>query len=176
MLNRWWKTGVAIVAIVALVAGYRWWPSDERAIAAQLSTIATTLSGTTGSDGFGALARMAALRKALAPDIHVSAGPAPAEAGLGTDRPLEVAGRDQALALVSRWTPPPGGMTVAFIDEHITVAEDRTHGQVYCTATITSRAATGEPNIDARELTIGLTKIDGGWVVQSVQAEDTLTR
>ena len=144
MLNRWWKTGVAVVAIVALVAGYRWWASDERAIAAQLSTIATTLSGTTGSDGFGALARMAALRKAL--------------------------------ALVSRWTPPPGGMTVAFIDEHITVAEDRTHGQVYCTATITSRAATGEPNIDARELTIGLTKIDGGWVVQSVQAEDTLTR
>lgn len=175
MLNRRWSAGIAIVAIALAVAGYRWWSSDERAIRGQLSTVAAALSGTSGNDTFAEIGRLATLRRALAPDLHVSAGSAPAEAGLGVGRPREIEGRDQALALISRWTSPPGGISVAFVDEQVTIGSDRTRAQVYCTATVTSRGVSGERTIDARELTIGFTKVAGDWLVASVRSEETLT-
>jgi hypothetical protein len=174
MLNRRWSVGLIVVVVALAIGGYRWWTSDERAIRGQLSVVATTLSGTSGDDTFAAIGRLATLRKTLAPDLHVSAGPAPAEAGVGDGRPIEIDGRDQALALFSRWIPPPGGIAVAFVDVQITIGTDRTSAQVYCTATITSRGASGERNIDARELTIGFTKVAGDWLVASVRAEETL--
>ena len=176
MLKTVWTAGLVLVVLVVLAVGYRWWASDERAITRQLDALAGALS-VTGQEGeLGPITRIAALRKVLAPDLQVSAVPAPSVSGMGAGTPMTLVGRDQALALVSRWIPPPGGMTVAFVDVDVSVGDDRVSAEVSCTATVTSRPTSGERAIEAHELSMRLTKTDGTWLLARVQTEDPLAR
>ena len=146
--------------------------SDERAIARQMSAIAQALTVPSNDGELGRIGRIASLRRALAPEIQLSTGASPRP---GVQVPSEINGRDAVLALAGRWTPPPGGVTVEFVDVQVTLDQSRTNAQVYCTAKVTS-GSPEKPLVDARELTVALTRLDGEWLVTSVRPENTLAR
>jgi hypothetical protein len=146
--------------------------SDERAIRDQMAAIAQALTVAPSDGELGRLGRIAALRRALAPEIQLSTGVAPRP---GVQIPPEVSGRDAVLALAGRWVPPPGGVTIEFVDVEVTLDDSRTTAQVYCTAKVAS-GSPEKPLVDARELIVALAKRDAGWLVTSVRPEDTLAR
>jgi hypothetical protein len=146
--------------------------SDERAIRNQMSAIAESLSVPEHDGELGRIARIAALRNVLAPDITVSTG---ASSQPGAEVEPELVGRDAVLALAGRWVPPAGGVTIEFVDVQVTLDASRATAQVYCTARISS-GPDERPLVDARELTIGFSRIDGSWLVASVRPEETLVR
>ena len=157
--------------------------SDERAIEEQMSTIAEALTVPSNDGDLGRLGRIASLRRALAPDIQLSTGAAPRPggrvppeiAGHRFSGAAAISGRDAVLALAGRWVPPPGGVIIEFVDLQITVDDGRTNAQVYCTAKATSRSPE-KALVDARELTVAFSKIDGQWLVTAVRPEQTLAR
>jgi hypothetical protein len=159
---------IGIILMAALGCG----DSDERAIRNQLSTIAEALTVPANDGELGRVARIAAVRNVLAPDITVSTG-VPARPGAQIQP--ELVGRDAVLALAARWVPPPGGVTVEFVDVQVTLDDSRVNAQVYCTARVSS-GPEDRPLVDARELTVGFTKIDGTWLIASVRPEETLVR
>lgn len=171
MSSSTWGLAVAVVAIIAGVSTYRWWTSDERAIRNQMSAIAESLTVAASEPELSRVTRIAQLRNALAPDIQVSAPDATA----GTRIPGSISGRDAVLGLIARWTPPPGGITVEFVDVQVQVGSDPSTAHVYSTAKVTSGPAE-RPTIDARELTVLFSRIDGDWLVSSVRPEQTLAR
>ena len=147
-------------------------PSEEREIRNELAVIAEALSVPANDGDLGRLARIASLRRALAPDVQVSTG---VPSLPGAQIPPEISGRDSVLALAGRWSPPPGGVTVEFVDVNVTLDASRTGAQVYCTV----KAASGpgeKPVVDARELTIMFARIGGEWLITSVRPEETLIR
>ncbi len=169
ILLRGCRMGV-LVAIALLVPGCG--NSDVRAIEDQLSAIEKALT-VPGSEGeLGRVARVASLRNAFAENIQVSTG---ATAAPAAQIPPELIGRDAVLALAARWAPPAGGVTVEFVDAQITLDPSNVTAQVYCTVQATS-GPPERPLVDARELTVGFSKIDGEWLVSSVRPEATLAR
>jgi hypothetical protein len=178
MSSRSLRVAVVLVVVVSAVLVYRWWASDERAIRRQMTAIAEALTVRPEEGSLGAVTRVATLRNALAPDIRLSAGPPPSAAGQGTSTrtPPEVVGRDAVLGLVGRWLPPPGGVTVEFVDRQVIVDQGGVSAEVYCTATIEAAGASGQPTVDARELIVGFQKLDGDWLISSVRVEETLMR
>ena len=159
---------IVLLAATAFACGN----GDERAIKSQMSTIAATLTVPANDGDLGRLSRIASMRNTLAPDVQVFTGIA---ARPGAQMPAELVGRDAVLALASRWTPPAGGVTVEFVDLQVTLDPSRVTAQVYGTAKVTS-GPPERPVVDARELTMGFSKIDGAWLVSSVRPEDTLVR
>ena len=137
-----------------------------------MSAIAESLSVPENDGELGRIARIAALRNVLAPDVAISTG---ASSRPGAEVPPELVGRDAVLALVGRWVPPAGGVTIEFVDMQVTLDANRAAAQVYCTARISS-GPDERPVVDARELTIGLSRLDGSWLIASVRPEDTLVR
>ena len=162
---------VVIFAIV-LTAAIGCGDSDERAIRNQMSAIAESLSVPENDGELARIARLAALRNVLAPDIAVFTG---ASSRPGAEVPPELVGRDAVLALAGRWVPPAGGVTIEFVDLQVTLDANRATAQVYCTARISS-GPDERPVVDARELTIGFSRIDGSWLISSVRPEETLVR
>lgn len=156
---------VSLVGIVALYFAYSWWFSDERVIRHQLTTIAGALTVPPGEGSLGMVTRAATLRKVLAPEIRISGGS------------QELVSRETVLGMATRVIAPAGGLTVEFDDVQVKVGDDRVSADVYCTAKLTTRdPRTGEPSIDAREVSIGFVRRDGEWIVVSAQTESTLAR
>lgn len=173
------RSAAALVAIVlAVTAGCRWWASDERAVRKQLSVIAQSLTVKAKEGDLDRLARLARLRKALAPDIRVSSGPVEPEVapGRGAGMLQEIVGRDAIVALVGQWTPPAGGMKVELVDLDVKVGDSGAVAEVRGTAKITLRDASGQKTIDAREMTARFAKVEGEWVVTGAHPEETLIR
>src|SRR5512134_3438871 len=152
---------------IVLAAAIGCGDSDERAIENQMSALAEALTLPANDGERGRFGRSAAVRNVLAPDITVSTG---VTARPGGQVPPEVVGRDAVLALAGRWVPPPGGVTVEFVDVQLTVDDSRVNAQVYCTARVSS-GPKEQPLVDARELTVGFSKIDGTWLITSVRPE-----
>jgi hypothetical protein len=161
-----------LVLGVILTAASGCGDSDERAITNQLSAIAEALTVPANDGELGRVARIAAVRHVLAPDITVSTA---VTSRPGAEYPSELVGRDAVLALAGRWVPPRGGVTVEFVDMQVTLDDSRVSAQVYCTARVSS-GPEERPLVDARELTVGFTKIDGTWLITSVRPEETLVR
>ena len=161
---------VALGIILAAVTGCG--DGDERAIRKQMSAVAEALTVPANDGELGRVARIAAVRNVLAPDIRVSTS---VTARPGAQVPPELIGRDAVLALAGRWVPPPGGVTVEFVDVQVTVDNGRVNAHVYCTARVSS-GPEEQPIVDARELTVGFSKIDGTWLITSVRPEETLVR
>jgi hypothetical protein len=158
--------GIALVVAVACGDG------DERAIRNQMSAMAKTLTVPANDGELGRIARIAALRTALAPDVRVTTG---IVARAGAQSSSDLIGRDAILALVGRWAPPPDGVNVEFVDVQVTLDESRATANVYCTAKASS-GTDERPLVDARELMIGFVKMDGAWLISSVRPEETLVR
>ena len=162
---------LAVLGII-LTAALGCGDSDERAIGRQMTAIAEALTVPATDGELGRVARIAAVRRVLAPDVTVSTG---VTARPGAQSQPALVGRDAVLALAGRWVPPPGGVTVEFVDVQMTLDDSRVNAQVYCTARVSS-GPEERPLVDARELTVGFSKIDGIWLITSVRPEETLVR
>ena len=162
---------IAHLVVAVAIATVSCSSGDERAIRNQLSAIATSLTVPANENELGRIARIATLRSALAPDVRVVTG---VTARPGGEIPTEIVGRDTALGLASRWSVA-GGIAVEFVDVHVTLDDAGDSAAVYCTAKLTT-GTSQHPAIDARELTIAFSKVDGAWLVTSVRPENTLIR
>jgi hypothetical protein len=162
-----WKAIAAVVLLLAIVLGYRWWTSDERAIRKQLTAIAESLTVTPNEGSLGPVTRVAMLRRMLAPDVRVTAGPASPDGDAAGAGAHSLVGRDAVLGAASRWAAP-GGVKVDFVNVRVQLSDDRGSARVSCTATTTSPGASGEPAVDARDVRIDFTRIEGAWLVSFV--------
>jgi len=161
------RNGIAAALIVAaLVLAYRWWTSDERAITKQLAAVAESLTVAPNEGSLGPVTRVAMLRRTLAPDVRVSAGPSSGGEPTGGGA-HSLVGRDVVVGAASRWAPP-GGVKVDFVNVRVEVSDDRRSAHVSCTATMTSPGGSGTPTVDARDVTIDFTRIEGVWLVSVV--------
>lgn len=158
-------TVVSLVSIVVIgLLVYLWWPSEERAIKRRLNELAEIVSLPETEPELGRVTRVAGVRGYLADDLRIQTG-------------SQEVSRDAVLAVVGRFTPPPGGILVDFVDTQVTLAPDSTTADVYLTVKITTRdSRTGEPTLDAREATVGMAKRRGEWVVTSAATLETLRR
>jgi hypothetical protein len=165
--------GVSGTIIAAVLLGmlsmgilYRYWPSDERAIRRHLVHLAEVLSASAGESEVVHITRLAALREYFAPDVRITLAGG-----------QEIASRDMLLGFLSRWTPPPGGFSLEFVDETVVLAGDRATAEVDLTAKLTSKnVQTGESTVDAREVALTMAKVNRDWVITSVEMRETLER
>lgn len=157
---------VVLLALAAAAFGaYHWYFSDERAVRSRLNELADTLSMPANTSDIARVTRLAGLRRYFSDAVHVRFGG------------QEVTSRDALVALLGRWTPPPGGVTVEFVDVQVTLDPAGVGAQVYLTAKATGRdARTGDPTIDAHEANVTMAKRDGDWVVSNVESEETLQK
>jgi hypothetical protein len=157
------STYVAVVLAVLIgYFGYQWWFNPSRAVKRRLGEVAAALSVPANDTNVGRVTRLAQLRRYLADDIHVRAG---------TSGP-EITSRDVAMSAVSAWTSPPGGWDVQFVDVQITLDSDSA-ARAYLTVEMTRRdRQNGQPTVDAREASVGLTKRDGDWLITSAESKE----
>jgi hypothetical protein len=155
--------GSVYVAIVltALVAyfGYQAWFNPQRTIKRQLGELAAALSVPPASNSASnQQTRVRLVGNYFAPDARVHVGlPGP-----------EFASRNELLAALAAWMPPPEGINVDFVDVQIAL-DSNTDARAYVTVETTGRnARTGELARDSREVRVGLQKRDGAWVVIEV--------
>jgi hypothetical protein len=150
---------IALAVVLIGAALFKWWPSDSRDVRRQLDALADAMTVPSTDSDSSRVARLIELRSYFAPDAHVR---------LGSE---DLASRDALMALVERWTPPPGGVYVEFADEKIAIQDGGT-ARATLTARVTSRATvTSDPTTDEHGTTIGLAKRDGDWVITSVEAQ-----
>jgi hypothetical protein len=159
-----WLVFTAAAGALALAA-FLVWPTDARAIRQRLSAAADAVSVPAGEGDLQRVARAAGLRKSLAPDVVVEAGP---------DGP-SVRGRDTLVALASR-LGSPGPVTIVLADARLAI--DGPAGRA--TAGVLVRVDGGDGHevggYDGAELRVELTKIDGTWLIARVTGIPALRR
>jgi SnoaL-like domain len=148
-------TIVAAILLAVMVAGigYRYWPSDERAIRRHLSNLAEALSFPLTESEEERLTRIAVLREYFAPDVRV----------VLDDR--ELSSRDEIINLLSSYRPPPGGVNVEFVNIVITVADDHETATVTLTARMSSTNEKGVSVLDERTANLTMRNVDDDWVI-----------
>src|SRR5262245_52442745 len=148
-------TIVAAILLAVMVAGigYRYWPSDERAIRRHLSNLAEALSFPLAESEEERLTRLAVLREYFAPDVRV-----------GLDG-LEFTSRDEIVNRLSRFQPPPGGLNVEFVNIAVTLADDHESATVTLTAKMSSTNSQGVSTLDERIADVTMRNVDDDWVI-----------
>ena len=148
-------TIVAAILLAVMVAGigYRYWPSDDRAIRRHLSNLAEALSFPLTESEEERLTRIAVLREYFAPDVRV----------VLDDR--ELTSRDEIINLLSSYRPPPGGLSVEFVNIAITLAEDHETATVTLTARMSSTNEQGVSTLDERVANLTMRNVDDDWVI-----------
>jgi uncharacterized protein DUF4440 len=148
-------TIVAAILLAVMIAGigYRYWPSDERAIRRHLSNLAEALSFPLTESEEERLTRIAVLREYFAPDVRV----------VLDDR--ELTSRDEIINLLSSYRPPPGGLSVEFVNIAITLAEDHETATVTLTARMSSTNEQGVSTLDERVANLTMRNVDDDWVI-----------
>src|SRR5438445_1562447 len=143
---------IYVAAVFAVLAGYftyQWWFNPSRAVKKRLGEVAAALSIPSQEMEVGRIARVAQLRKYLAPDIRVRVG----------DPPQEITPRDTVLALVTGFRPAADDFYVRFTDTQVFV--DAAAAHAYMTIeVITPDRQSGQPTIDSRSASVDLTKVD----------------
>jgi ketosteroid isomerase-like protein len=159
---------VAAIAAVLLVAvaGWKWWNGPERQIGLLLEEIAEALSQDDEQRGLAHLAAGAGLGRLLAADVVIEPEP-PFHA---------LAGRDAALAGAAALRAAVRGMRVAFTDVRIGVAPDGRSATVSATAKLTIPQGSAPEQVEAREVLLSVTMIDGRWVVSRATAVPVFER
>ena len=156
-------TVIATLLFALLIAGlaYRYWPSDERDVRRHLIHLAEALSLPGTETDVARLTRVAVIREYFAPDVRVVVDG------------HEIVSREALIGRLTAWTPPPGGFTVEFVDETLTLAEDRSTARITLTAQVVSKdLQTGEAIVDGRDMTIAMAKSQGDWVITTAEALD----
>jgi len=152
-----------LLAVLIGVWAYRWWTGEEHIIKERLNSLAVVLSPS-GDSEFTTISRIGQLRGYFAPDIRVH---------FGGD---EVISRDAVLALLARWKPPSKNLKVEFVDVSVTVEEDTALASLTAKISNTDASAAEDPIADAREGVLTLRKLNGEWVISSVESTETLQR
>src|SRR5262245_17877584 len=155
--------GVVLVAVLIGVCAYRWWTGEEHIIKERLNSLAAILSPS-GDSQFSTISRIGQLRGYFAPDVRVH---------VGGD---EIVSRDAVLALLARWQPPSKSLKVEFVDVSVTVEEDTALASLTAKISNTDASAAEDSIADAREGVLTLRKLNGEWVISSVESTETLQR
>jgi hypothetical protein len=164
------SNGSAYVAIVfAVLVGYftyQWWFNPSRAVKRRLGEVAAALSVPSQEVEVGRIARVAQLRKYLAPDIRVRAG----------DPAQEITPRDTVLALVAGFRPAAEDFHVRFTDTQVFVDAEAAAHAYMTIEVITPDRESGQPTIDSRNASVDLAKVDREWVITIAELKPIPTR
>ena len=158
-----------VAAVFALLVGYftyQWWFNPSRAVKRRLGEVAAALSVTSQEAEVGRIARLAQLRKYLAPDIRVRLG----EPG------QEIASRDTILALVGSFRPSTDTFDVRFTDTQVFVDAEAAAHAYMTVEVITPDHQSGQPTIDSRNASVDLAKVDREWVITTAELKPAPTR
>ena len=160
---------VYVAAVFAILVGYftyQWWFNPSRAVKRRLGEVAAALSAPAGETELGRVARLAQLRRYLAPDIHIRAD-ASAQ---------EVTSREAVLAIVGAFRPAAAGYDVRFTDTQVFVdAESAAHAYM-AVDVITPDPRSGQPTVDSRSASVSLARRDGEWLVTNAESMESPTR
>lgn len=152
---------VAALAALGIVVGVwawrTWWPSDEQQIRRRLRAFAAEFNEST-TNGVGMVARAARMSTYFTEDVVV-------DLGKGTP---PIAGRETLLGMATRLQPRTAAFTVELVDITANLSGETT-ADVTLTAAFRRRSPAGEESIDARELAVGMVKIEGEWRVSRVK-------
>jgi hypothetical protein len=150
------RRSAVLLTIAVIAAGaFVWmrWTSEEAAIERRLIALADEINqGTT--DGAGLLARAAQLGTYFTDDVEIDLGKGAAS----------IHGRATVIDMASRLQPRTSVFTLRLTDIGVVLASDRRRADVLLTAEFIRRGG-GEDAIDARELSIAMTKADGSWKI-----------
>jgi ketosteroid isomerase-like protein len=146
-------TALLLVLVVGAVAAFAWtrWTSDEAAVERRLHGLAAEVNESI-IDGAGLRARSAQLGTYFTDDVVIDLGKGAAA----------IRGRATVLDMASRLQPRTSAFTLQLTDIGVVLAPDRLSGSVVLTAEFTRRGG-GENAIDARELSLAVTRADGDW-------------
>ena len=139
------RVAIAIAALAAVVAGYRWWNSPERQVTQLLSDVATALSHESAETDLRALTAVASLQPHLTPDVSIdmSGGSTPNRASSSM-------------------------MRVQFFDPEIVISGD-TSGTTHVTVQVTTRDASGQEAAAAYTVAMNLVLVEGRWQIASAR-------
>lgn len=145
--------GVVGAVLLAVVA-WSYWPTEERAVRARVTTLVEALSGEAGESDLQRIARAATLASALTPDVIVA---------LDNDRQLH--GRESVLGVARQWMQTRGDTQVSLDDLDVAV------GAGGATANLVVRA-----DDERHEVRLHLAKPDSTWLVQRAELVSALAR
>jgi hypothetical protein len=160
---------VYVAAVFAVLVGYftyQWWFNPSRAVKRRLGEIAAALSIPPQEAEVGRIARLAQLRKYLAPDIRVRVG----------DPPQEITPRDTVLTLVASFRPAADDVNVRFTDTQVFVDTEAAAHAYMTVEVVTPDRQSGQPTIDSRSASVDLAKVDREWVVTTAELKPIPTR
>ena len=146
-----------VLALLAAV-GFGWlhWRSEASVVARRLDALADEVNAGT-TDGAGLAARSAQLSQFFTDDVVINLGPGSSE----------VRGRATVLDMMSRLQPRTSAFELRLTDTTVTLRSDQRLADAVLTAEFIRRGG-GEDSIDARELSIQLTKADGTWRIRQL--------
>lgn len=152
------RAALVAVALVAVVAGYRWWNSPERQINALLSDVATALSHENPETDLRALTAVASLQKHLTADVAIEMA--------GGSTPIR--GRQEVIATAARVRVSSSMMRVQFFDPEIAITGDAS-GTTRVTVQVTTRDASSQEVAAAYMVAMDLVLADGRWQIANAR-------
>lgn len=152
------RVAIVVVALVAVVAGYRWWSSPERQINTLLSEVATALSHESAETDLRALTAVASLQARLTPDVSIDMA--------GGSFPIR--GRQEVIATATRVRVSSSMMRVQFFDPEIAMTGE-TSGTTRVTVQVTTRDANSQDVAAAYTVAMTLVLADGRWQIASAR-------
>lgn len=154
-------TALAVVLLTLLVSAiaFRYWPSDDRDVRRHLVHLAEALSVPGKDSEVEHITRYTVLREYFATNVRVVVDG------------RTIVSSDAVIDALTSWQPPPGGFSVEFVNETVTLADDRASAQITLTARLVSKNInTGETVADTREMAIAMAKTQGDWVITAAEA------
>ncbi len=163
------RRAASIAVVVALAAGaaYAGWHAyfrgEEAIVRERLHELVAELNEG-AADGLGLVARAAKIGSFFTEDVVLD---------LGEGAPIH--GRETVMGMAARLQPRTAAFTVGIDDVTVNVGDAGT-ADVDLTATFTRQEGAGETSIDARELNLGMRKIDGEWLIARLTAVEPLNK
>ena len=152
------------ILLVALVAIWQIWPSDERRIRRIVHELAAAVEPGAGESDLARAARLAPLSRHLASDVVVD-GPAPLQ------------GRDQVLGAALQMSRAAAGVSLRVHGVAVAVEPSRDTAVTTLGVTVTGGdAGRGETWRDLAELRLELARRDDVWQVTRVAPVTALAR
>lgn len=152
------RTAVIALVLIAAIAGYLYWASDERRIRRLLDDVTGAVTQEEGEAGVTGLAEVAGLNRHLAPDVTLEPGD-PYQPITGAQDIVSTVGRLRAVMTVVR---------LEILDAQIIV--DGTLAAVNANARLTLRDRDGAERVEARAIVVALEERDTGWLITSARA------
>ena len=148
------RAAIVVAALVAVVAGYRWWDSPERRVNRLLADVATALSHESAETDLRALTAVASLQTHLTADVSIDMD--------GNSLPIR--GRQEVIATATRARASSPMMRVQFFDPEIAISADSS-GTTKVTVQVTTRDSGGQDVAAAYTVSMSLVLADGRWQI-----------